>query len=83
LCPVCGGRDWDVARIREGVVEEVTTVQRAAGRGAVEARAIATVRLPGGQRVIAALDRALPPDTPVTLAETGGAVRARRNGHNE
>jgi hypothetical protein len=38
---------------------------------------IATVRLPGGQRVIARLERPLAPGSDVTLTRDGGALSAR------
>jgi uncharacterized OB-fold protein len=80
LCPRCGGARWRTVRAPRGIVEETTTVHQAVGVGQGRPRHLATVRLPGGGRLIAALDEALPPGTRVRLRELNGAVTARLDG---
>jgi uncharacterized OB-fold protein len=76
LCPRCGGARWSSLVVREGVVEETTCVRHAVGTAEEGPRILATVRLPAGQRVVAGLERELPPGSPVELCEAGGAVLA-------
>jgi uncharacterized OB-fold protein len=76
LCPECGGARFTDSPIRSGVVEESTTVHRSVGGGS-EPTALATVRLPGGQRIIAGLTKPVAPGTAVELVQRGGAVFVR------
>jgi uncharacterized OB-fold protein len=62
--------------VRDGIVEETTCVRHAVGTPEEEPRILATVRLPAGQRVVAGLERELPPGSPVELCEADGAVLA-------
>jgi uncharacterized OB-fold protein len=76
MCARCGSIAWEHAVAREGVVEEVTTVHRRIGGSLPEPVVLATVRLAGGQRIVARLNGSLARETPVLLHEQGGAVRA-------
>jgi hypothetical protein len=58
------------------VVEEATCVRHAVGTAEERPRILATVRLPGGQRVVAGLESELPRGSPVELREADGAVLA-------
>lgn len=79
LCPHCGGADGEPARVYEGLIEQATVVHRAVGAPAERPpRQLATVVLPGGQRVIAALDGRPERGGRVVLRESGGAILASR-----
>lgn len=77
LCWRCGGRSFKPVVVTEGVVEEATTVRRAVAESAREETVLASVRLAGGQRVIAGSATSLEPGTAVALTDDAGAVTIR------
>jgi uncharacterized OB-fold protein len=78
ICRRCGARQFELRRVVEGVVEQITVVHRAVGRDQ-EPHGLATVRLGGGQRVIAGLREAVMPGETVALQSEAGAVWATRH----
>jgi uncharacterized protein len=75
ICPRCGGTRWSSQVVREGVVEDTTRVRHAIGTPDGRPRILATVRLPGGQHVVAGLQRQLPRGSRVKLRDQAGALR--------
>jgi uncharacterized OB-fold protein len=79
-CPRCGADSPAVEEVRDGRVEERTTVHRAVGRELAAPVALATVLLEGGGRVVVrdetggAAEVALDPNggAPVARARPGG-----------
>lgn len=55
-CPACGTADLTATLVRDGDVEDSTTLHRAAGRTIGTPVHIGTVRLAGGGLVVARLD---------------------------
>lgn len=68
LCPRCGGSDWAITEVHEGVVDEATVVRRAAGGPLPAPVQLGTVRVACGPVVLARLE-------PGTAAEEGASVR--------
>jgi uncharacterized OB-fold protein len=78
-CPRCGTFDLDRETVVEGVVEDVTTVHRAAGRSLrFSPTRLGTVRVEGTVPVIARLEGTAGGD-PVRLATEGGAAIVARH----
>jgi uncharacterized OB-fold protein len=75
ICPNCGACAWRLAREGWGIVEETTTVHRRVGADCAPT-ALATIRLDGGQRVVAGLTQTLPRGSRVALTQTEGSVWA-------
>jgi uncharacterized OB-fold protein len=75
ICPNCGAGAWRLERERCGTVEETTTVHRRVGADSAPS-VLATIRLDGGQRVVARLTQSLPRGSRVALTQTGGLVSA-------
>lgn len=75
ICPNCGAGAWRLERERCGTVEETTTVHRRVGSDSAPS-VLATIRLDGGQRVVAGLTQSLPRGSRVALTQTGGLVSA-------
>jgi uncharacterized OB-fold protein len=76
ICPRCGAARWAQVDAGVGVVEDVTMVRRAVGDAREHPPTLATVRLPGGQRVIAGLPRPLASGSQVALWLVDDAVHA-------
>jgi uncharacterized OB-fold protein len=76
ICPRCGAARWAQVGADVGVVEELTTVRRAVGDAREHPPILATVRLLGGQRVIAGLPRPLAAGSHVALWMVDDAVHA-------
>jgi len=77
LCPRCRGVRLSEDRVSDGVVEEVTQVRHAIGRGAdSDIPIIASILTGAGHRMIVRLDTPLAPGAEVALFEHDGAPRA-------
>jgi hypothetical protein len=84
ICHRCGAASWRPERALEGTVEETTTVRRRVGSGADAAPAVlGTIRLDGGQRVVAALGHAVASGSRVKLTQSGGSLTAAVKQHND
>lgn len=79
ICRRCGARRFELRPVTEGVVEQLTVVRRAVGREDGP-HTLATVRLEGGQRLIAGVRDQLDAGENVKLEAQGGAVWATRRG---
>jgi uncharacterized OB-fold protein len=78
-CPRCGSFELGEELADRGVVEETTTLERAAGRPDLPAGTrLGTVRVEGDVAVVARLESAAPGDA-VRLAVVAGAVIATCN----
>lgn len=55
-CPRCGAAHVETALVRSGVVEQATTLRRAAGRSLDAPVELATVELDGGGRAVVRLE---------------------------
>ena len=82
ICHRCGAASWRAERVRQGTVEETTTVRRRVGVDA-EPAVLGTIRLDGGQRVVAALGHTLASGARVELTQSGGSLSAALNQHND
>ncbi len=76
LCPRCRGGRFALELVSDGVVEEVTQVRYAIGRGDGEVPVLATVITGVGHRMIVRLDTALEAGATVALYEKDGAPHA-------
>ena len=74
LCRRCGGASFDVDRMHEGAVEEVSVIRHMLGQENWQPRRIASVRLPEGQRITVGLRDELEPGAAVDLFEEDGAL---------
>lgn len=80
LCPGCGAAEGEPTPVYEGQIEEATMVHRAVGAPeGTPPRQLATIALPGGQRVVAALEGQPEPGARVVLRESDGALLATRH----
>lgn len=70
-CFECGGNQWTVVEVFDGVVEESTTVLHADGDFPM-----ATVRIDDNLAVIAAAPNGITPGTAVRLSYEDGQLRA-------
>lgn len=82
ICHRCGASSWRPETALEGTVEETTTVRRRVGADS-DPSVMGTIRLDGGQRVVAALAETLPSGSRVQLAQSGGSLSATLNQHND
>jgi uncharacterized OB-fold protein len=79
LCPRCGSAEGKPTAVYEGRLEEATVVHRAVGApDGAPPRQLATIALPGGQRLVAALEGRPEVGARVVLRESDGAVLATR-----
>jgi uncharacterized OB-fold protein len=79
LCARCGGAEGEPTAVYEGTLEEATVMHRAVGAPAgAPPRQLATIALPGGQRIVAALEGRPEPGARVVLRESEGALLATR-----
>jgi len=80
LCPQCHGRDFEEARVTEGVVEEVAVIRHMIGQENWQPRRIANVRTRGGPSLTVGLRDGSGPGTVVELTQEEGAPfgRAKR-----
>jgi uncharacterized OB-fold protein len=79
LCARCGCAEGEPTPVYEGSLEEATVVRRAVGAPAgTPPRQLATIALPGGQRIVAALEGRPEPGARVVLRESDGALLATR-----
>jgi uncharacterized OB-fold protein len=69
LCAACGGHDIGATTVKEGVVEDMTTVRHVIGQPDWQPRPIATVNIDGGARILAGLLDDTGPNDRVTLFE--------------
>jgi len=76
-CPACGADQLEEREAERGVVEDETTLRRAAGRRLEAASGLGTVLLDGGGRAVARLHDAAPGDR-VAVSFERGAPSARR-----
>lgn len=76
-CPACGADRLEEREAASGVIEDETTLRRAAGRGLEGPSSLGTVLLDGGGRAIARLHDAAPGDR-VAVSLEHGAPNARR-----
>jgi uncharacterized OB-fold protein len=81
LCPRCHGDRFEIDRIREAVVEEISIIRHMLGQENWQPRRIASVRTSDGQRITVGLrDESGPGDT-IELFEEGtapfGAARTK------
>ena len=53
ICPSCGSGEFGISEIDGGQVEDVTVVTHVLGQENWQPRTLATVRIEGGQRIIA------------------------------
>lgn len=67
ICHRCGGDRWNEVIVREALIEEVTTVERAIGVANGEKRHLAAVRTADGLSLIVGLDSALSPGTKIAI----------------
>ena len=78
LCPRCHGGGFETDRVREAVIEEVSTIRHMLGQENWQPRRIASVRTADGQRITVGLrDESAPGDT-IELFEEGTAPFGRK-----
>ncbi len=82
ICHRCGAASWRAERVLHGTVEETTTVRRRVGVDA-EPAVLGTIRLDGGQHVVASLGHTVAPGSRVELTQSGGSMSASLNQHND
>jgi uncharacterized protein len=82
ICHRCGAAWWRPETALDGTVEETTTVRRRVGADS-DLAVLGTIRLDGGQRVVAALAQTLAPGSRVELAQSGGSLSAALKQHND
>lgn len=77
LCPRCHGAVFDVARVHEGVVEEVSVIRHMIGQADWQPRRIANVRTKGGPSMTVGLRDESGPGAVVELFQEEGAPYGR------
>ena len=77
LCPRCHGGKFDVDRVHEGVVEEISVIRHMIGQENWQPRRIANVRTTGGVSITVGLRDESGPGTVVELSQEEGAPFGR------
>lgn len=77
LCPACGSAEWKGRPAGAGVVEEVTSLRRSAGRALSGAVRIGSARLDAGPVVVVRLEPGAAQGSRVRVSVEDGAPVAR------
>ena len=77
LCPRCHGHEWDVDRVHDGTVEEISIIRHMIGETDWKPRRIASVRTSDGQLITVGLRDESEPGTVIELFEEGTAPFGR------
>jgi uncharacterized OB-fold protein len=77
LCPCCHGAKFDIGRVHEAVIEEISVIRHMIGQDNWQPRRIANVRTSDGLRVTVGLRDASSPGATIELFEEGTAPFGR------
>ena len=80
LCPRCHGGKFEIDRVREAVVEEISVIRHMIGQENWQPRRIANVRTRGGPSITVGLCDESGPGTVVELTQEEGAPFGRAKG---
>ena len=78
LCAKCGGHEFAIVNVAEGVIEDMTIVRHVLGQADWQPKPIATVLIDGGARILAGVLDDSGPNDRVALSEEEQAPYVRR-----
>ena len=73
LCPRCHGGKFEIDRVHDAIVEEISVIRHMLGQTDWQPRRIASVRTSDGQRITVGLTDSSEPSTVIELFEDGTA----------
>jgi uncharacterized OB-fold protein len=77
LCPRCQGDKFEIDRVQEAVVEEISVIRHMLGQEKWQPRRIGSVRTSDGQRITVGLRDESEPGATIELFEEGSAPFGR------